>query len=105
LTPGAVAVAVKRGLLPDGLDNLDTQSYAQAKLGAIHCAPKRARAMIREGALNAIGKLKDQPLSFTYPHMEPPYVRTAAFRKDGDTAAHEVRAEHPDSIIALMNLT
>ena len=105
LTPGVVGVAVKQGLLPDGLDSLDTESYSKAKLSAIHCAPKRARTMVREGARKAIGILKDQPSTFTYPDMKPPYVRTAAFRKDGDTPAREERAEHPDSIIALMNMT
>ena len=104
LTPGVVAVAVKRGLLPDGLNSLDTESYAEAKLSAIHCAPKRARALICEGARKAIGILKDQPSTFTCPDLKPPYVRTAAFRKSGDTPAHETRTEHPNSIIALMNM-
>ena len=104
LTPGVVAVAVKRGLLPDGLDHLDAESYERAKLSAIHSAPKRARAMIREGARKAIGVSKDQPSTFGYPEMAPPYVMTTSFRKSGDNPAHEKRAEHPDSIIALMNL-
>ena len=104
LTPGVVTVAVKRGLLHDGLAHLDAESYAKAKLSAIHCAPKRARALICEGARKAIGILKDQPSTFTYPEMQPPYVRTVSFRKSGDTPAHEDRAEHPDSIIALMNM-
>jgi len=104
LTPGVVTVAVKRGLLPDGLDHLSTDEYRRAKLGALHMAPKRARAMIRAGALEAVRRLRSDPSSFRYPDLSPPYVRTARFRKTGDSPPYSTRDEHPDSIIALMNM-
>jgi D-amino peptidase len=104
LTPGVVTVAVKRGLLPDGLDHLDMEAYAKAKLSAVHVSPKRARKMIREGALRATEKLRASPESFTYPEITPPYVRTIRFRKAGDVPAYETRDEHPESIIGLMNM-
>jgi D-amino peptidase len=102
LTPGVVTVAVKRGLLPDGLDQLDTDAYRQAKLSAIHRSPRRSRALIRAGALQAIEKLKADPTSFQYPMLQPPYVGTCRFRKMGDTAPAPTREEHPTSILALL---
>lgn len=104
LTPGVVTVAVKRGLLPDGLDHLDMEAYAKAKLSAVHVSPKRARKMIRERAARAVEKLRASPESFTYPEITPPYVRAIRFRKTGDIPAYETRDEHPDSIIGLMNM-
>ena len=104
LTPGVVAVAVKRGLLPDGLDELSAEDYAAAKLSAIHLSPGRARALIRQAALEAITKLKSDPPPFRYPELSPPYVRVARIRRDEGGRPHTARDEHPSSIIALMNL-
>ena len=103
LTPGVVTVGVKRGLLPDGLEALDADAYGRAKLSAVSLAPARSRALIRNGALTAIEKLKADPSSFSYPEMSPPYVRTARYRRRGDTPGFSTRDEHPDSIIGLMN--
>ena len=46
LTPGVVTVEVKRGLCPDGLDNVSAQVYRHAELGAqhVHSAPGAAEA-------------------------------------------------------------
>lgn len=104
LTPGVVAVGIKQGLLPDGLDDLDTEAYAKAKLSATHMSPIRARQFIYEGACQAMRKLKDDPSSFRYPEMSPPYVRKSKHRQFGETAPYETRDEHLDSIIALMNM-
>lgn len=104
LTPGVVTVAGKQGILRDGLDHLDSTAYAKAKLTAIHESPGRVRALIRDGALTAITKLKQDPHAFHYPKLSPPYVRTARFRAHADTPAHATRDEHPSSIIALMNM-
>lgn len=104
LTPGTVTVSVKRGLLPDGLDHLDADAYGKAKLGAVHVAPRAARALIRNGAAEAVAKLRTDPAAFHYPQMTAPYVRTARFRRRGDTPPYEARDEHPDSFIKLMNM-
>ena len=112
LTPGVVTVSVKRGLLPEpgehGLDHLGGAAYIGSKLAAAHVTPKRARKMIRDGAKRAAEKLKDDPSSFGYlcpeRDMSPPYVRTARFRATDDSAPYETRDEHPESIIALMNM-
>ena len=70
LTPGVVTVGVKRGLLPDGLDDLDAEAYGRAKLSAVNLAPARSRALIRESALKAIAKLKDESGGFPIPGNE-----------------------------------
>lgn len=104
LTPGVVAVSVKRGLLPDGLSHLDAEAYRRAKLSAEHVAPRAARKLIRDGALNAVERLISTPEVFRYPEIEPPYNRVCRFRQHGDAPAYQTRDEHPDSIVALMNL-
>jgi len=105
LTPGVVTVSVKQGALPDGLDSLDCDSYSKAKLSAIHLSPLKARKLIKEGAFNALLKLKQQPAAFSYPKMTPPYVLEKKFRANGEKPPHVVRHEHPDSIIGLLNMS
>ena len=104
LSPGVITVSVKRGLLPDGLDDLDTDAYGRAKLSAEHQSPKRARKLIREGAIKAAEKLIRNPEAFRYPEIKPPYTRVCRFRRNGDAPPYETRDEHPDSIAGLMNL-
>lgn len=104
LTPGVITVSGKHGILPDGLDDLDTESYRKAKLSAIHKAPRYVRALIREGAMAALQKLKQNPGLFRYQPLTPPFTRTIRFRKNGDIAPYETTDEHADSIIGLMNL-
>ena len=104
LTPGVITVTVKRGLLLDGLDDLDTDEYGKAKLSAVHLSTKKARKLIREGAFGAMKKLQEEPASFHYPELNPPYIRAARFRGNGDIPAHETYDKHPDSISGLMNM-
>jgi len=104
LTPGVITVSGKRGLLPDGLDDLDTESYGKAKLSAIHKAPKAVRTLISEGAKAALWKLKQNPKAFRYQPLTPPFTRTIRFRKNGSIAPYETTDEHADSIIGLMNM-
>jgi D-amino peptidase len=104
LTPGVVTVAVKRGLLPDGLDHLSAEEYKSAKLSAVHLAPARACEMIRQAAAEAIRRLKVDRQSFHYPKLDPPYVRVTRFRRSGDHDAWTAREEHPTSIIGLTNM-
>ena len=60
--------------------------------------------MIREGAEKAARQLKDEPKSFGYPKLTPPYTRAARFRTMNDQPPHEARDEHASSLIALMNM-
>jgi D-amino peptidase len=104
LTPGVVTVAVKRGLLPDGLEHLDTDQYRAAKLGAVHLSPTRARQLIRAGAKKALEKLKADPRSFRYPDLKPPYIRKARFRKQGEKPAWESLDRHETSMTAVVEM-
>lgn len=106
LTPGVVTVAVKRGLLPDGLDHLDTNQYRQAKLAAWHLAPARARDLIRAGARRAARKRQRSRRAFRGPALKPPYVREVRLRANPNirVPAYSRRDEHRDSIIELINI-
>ena len=104
LTPGVVGVWVKRGLRADGLEHMDAEEYRRAKEAAVHLAPLRARTVIREGATRAALRLREQPDSFSYPDLKPPFVRTARFRKEGDRQPWSARDEHPESITELLNM-
>lgn len=101
--PGIVTVGVKRGLLPDGLEHLDTDAYRKAKLGAIHLAPTEARRRIRTGAERAATALRQNPRQFGFAAIEPPYTLVSRMRQNGDNPPHTEVAEHPDSLIALFN--
>lgn len=104
LCPGIVTVPVKRGLLPDGLDDLSMEDYQRAKLSAVHLAPKAARELIREGALNSVRQLQGGNAPFGYVALEPPFTRIAAFRNTGHSHAYVSRDTHPTSFIELMNM-
>ena len=104
LTPGVISVSVKRGILPDGLDELDTDAYRKAKLSAVHQSPVTARKLIREGARAAVAKLRQDPGAFRYPQLTPPYTRVCRFRQNGAVRPYGTVDEHADSIIGLMNL-
>lgn len=104
LTPGVVTVAGKRGLLPDGLDDLDTDAYRGAKLGALHKSPAVVRRLLRRGAEQALQKLHRAPESFQYPQLTAPFTATFRFRRNGMSPPYEVTLQHPRSFRALMNL-
>ena len=99
LTPGVVTVAVKRGLLKDGLDHLTEKEYRAAKLAAVHLSPIEARQRIQAGAQAAAKKLSQNPAAFRPPVLSAPYVRRERCR--GGVA--EKISEHPTSLIALFN--
>ena len=105
LTPGVVTVSVKWGLLPDGLEHLDAEAYEGAKTGGLHVAPRRARSLIREGARQAARRLQAEPASFRWPEIRPPYVGEAWYRHQDRKPAYQTRAEHPSSLIDLLNLS
>jgi len=47
--------------------------------------------------------LQNDPLSFRYPDLKPPFKRVAKFRPHKGNPARECTDEHPDSIIGLLN--
>lgn len=103
LTPGIVTVSVKRGLMADSLEHLSTEDYARAKLGAIHLSHRQACHRLTVGAKLAMYKLRDKPDIFRYPGINPPFVRVAKYRAQRGNPPYTVKAEHPSSIIALLN--
>jgi len=104
LTPGVVTVSVKHGLLPDGLGDVDAQTYGRSKLSAVHISPRRARGMIRAGAVEAMRRLREDPSAFRYPDIRPPYVLQGVLRPSGSNPKRKFRNEHPTSVIAVMNM-
>ncbi len=103
LTPGVVTVSVKRGLLADGLDHLSAEEYAQAKLGAIHLSHAEACRRLAAGSAAAMRQLRQEPMTFRHPELKPPYVRVARYRAQGGKPPYTVRAEHPSSVIGVLN--
>ncbi len=103
LTPGIVTVSVKEGILPDGLDHLDSKSYMNAKLAAVHLSPRKARKLIKAGAYEALSMLKAKPQVFTYPKLDPPYTLNIKYRKNEGKPPYKVNKRHPNSIIGLFN--
>ncbi|MHB9134128.1 MAG: M55 family metallopeptidase [Armatimonadota bacterium] len=104
LTPGVITVSVKRGLMPDGLDHLDTDEYRKAKLSALHLSPLAARQRLRAGALDAMCRLREDPTSFHYPDIHSPYTYREKTRKWGERPPQTRERSHPDSLIALLNM-
>lgn len=107
LTPGVVTASIKKGLLPDdGFRNSTSEEYEKAKLSADHLSPSVSRKLIKKAALDAISKLRNSPEDFHYPELKPPYRKTIEYRAypSRGREARVQTAEHPESIIDLMNI-
>ncbi len=103
LTPGVVTVSVKRGILPDGLDQLSEDEYRKAKLSAIHLSPAEACRRIKVGAEKAVAKLRKSPGAFRYPKIRKPYRLVRKMRSGAGKPPLVQEACHPTSIIAALN--
>ena len=104
LTPGVVTVSVKRGMLPDGLDDLSSEEYRYAKLAALHLAPERARKLLRAGAEAALRKLRETPDAFGYPELAPPFeIRIRCRRSAEHAKPYTLVRRHPSSFIGALN--
>lgn len=104
LTSGVVTVAVKQGVMKDGLDHLSEDDYRKAKLGAIHLSHAEAIRRLHAGALQAAQQLKNNPGQFSIPALKPPYARVIRYRASHGKPPRTVRYRHPTSVIALLNL-
>lgn len=104
LTPAVMTVAVKQGVIKDGLDHLSEEDYRKAKLGAIHLSHAEACRRLKAGARQAASRLKADPKQFQLPLLKPPYVRVMRYRASKGNPPQTLRSAHPNSIIALMNL-
>ncbi len=103
LTPGVITAAVKRGILPDGLEHLSTEEYRTAKLSALHKSPAAACRLIREQAFQAARKFLTEPESFHYPRLEPPIEIVTRLRMTNGAPAHCEIQRNDRSFIAAMN--
>jgi D-amino peptidase len=104
LFPSIETVAVKRGIKPGTGDNLSEKEYERFTASAIHLNPVKSRRLIREGALRAITRAKNE--DFGIIKLESPFERVTKFRPSGDNKSITISKEtHPSSVIALMNMS
>ena len=105
LAPGVVAVGVKRGCnSEEGLDDAPADVYKKSKLAAIHLSPEKARRKLYAGAVEAAGRLKRDPKSFTVVKLDPPYEIKSIFRKcEAFPEGATLYKRHATSFIAAMN--
>ncbi len=105
LTPGIITVAVKRGLTPDDGGNLDTDAYMHHNLAAIHLHHEVACQAIRDRAMAALARLKENRSNYSLVRLDPPYERVTIFRPDKVGQPKRIdRVTHPTSISALLNI-
>ena len=103
LFPGIETVAVKRGVKSGTGNNLNEEEYMRFTSSAIHLNPIKARHMIREGALRAITRAKNE--EFGIFKLDPPFERVVKFRPSANNTNWRISQEtHPSSIISLMNM-
>jgi D-amino peptidase len=104
LAKGIETVSVKRGLTPGRGDEYDCTGYRNRNLGCIHMHPAKACELIRNGAENALKRFIRDRNSFVPIDIKPPFRRVIKYRPDAGTPAYEAYAEHPDDLIAMMNM-
>jgi D-amino peptidase len=103
LVPGIETVAVKRGVKSGTGDNLSREDYARSTASARHLHPVKARRLIREGALKAIKRTKEE--EFGIIELNPPFNRVIKLRPSEDNPEWRISEEtHPTSVIAVMNM-
>ena len=104
LVPDIETVAVKRGLQPGTGEQLTREEYARFYSSAIHTHPVRARALITDGARRAVERRRRQTSGVVAP-LQPPFERVVRLRASRDRPQPAtVRATHPSSVIALLNV-
>jgi len=101
LLPGIVTVEVKRGTTPGHGDEVEAEEYAKRNAAAIHFHPEKARALIREGASQAVERFQQGPPALI--ELSAPFERVAKFRAYADQPRTVSRETHPSSVIELMN--
>lgn len=100
LVPGIETVAVKRGTSPGKGDDLDREAYRKKNAPAIHKQPRRACEMIRDGAVRAMSRAKQE--DFGIVDLHAPFKRVAVWRQSGDQPRTYAIERHPRDVIGLM---
>jgi D-amino peptidase len=104
LVPGIETVAVKRGVKPGAGDELTAEQYARFTAAARHLHPVQARRRIREGALRAIQRARQE--EFGIIALTPPFERVTRMRPTEAKPYKTItRVTHPTSVIVVMNLS
>jgi len=103
LVSGIETVAVKRGIMPGSGAELDTETYKERNNGAVHLHPSLARERIREGAARALRRFRENRELFELLKLPPPYRYEVHIRGEESQPAHKRVAEHPDSMVKLLN--
>lgn len=104
LVPGIETVAVKRGVRSGTGDDLTREAYVRFTASALHFHPVKARQLIREGALRAVSRAREE--DFGIIPLNPPFKRVAKFRPSEDNPDRRVSREtHASNVIALMNMS
>jgi len=101
LTPHIHTVAVKYGVNPDDGAKCDVKAYASHALGAVHMHPRRARALIREAAENALRSFAADREKYPPLRLNPPYVVETWFRANGDNPPYKITKRHDSDIVAM----
>jgi len=101
LIPHIHTVEVKYGVNPNDGSECDMESYARHALGAVHIHPKRARALIREAAENALRDFAENREKYPPLRLEPPYTVETWFRKNGENPPHKITRRHDSDIVAM----
>lgn len=104
LVRGIETVSVKKGLTPGTGDGYDCDGYRNRNLSAVHMHPEKACRLIREHAENALKRFMSDPLSFELTDVRPPFRKEISYRASGSIPAYRSYAEHPDDLVALMNM-
>lgn len=104
LVGGIETVSVKKGLTPGKGDEWSCDGYRNRNLSAIHLHPEKARQLIKNSAHDATARFMTDRDSFTLLSINPPFRKDVKYRTNGSEPAYEAYAEHPDNIIAMMNM-
>jgi D-amino peptidase len=103
LIPEIVTASVKRGMAGAPGGGLDAKGYMRSSASAVHMHPEKAREVIRNGAAEALARLREDRGSFPLLPVVPPFVRTISYRGGGKRKGRTLTSEHPTDLIAALN--
>jgi len=101
LTPWVHTVAVKSGVTLTKGDECTAEEYLRHNLGATHMHPKRARALIREGAEYALRDFIGNREKYLPLKAEPPFVMEIWIRASANEKAHKRTYRHDSDIVGM----
>lgn len=101
LLPQVHTVDVKYGVtLDDGADCTE-EEYIDHNAGAVHLHPKRARALIEEGACRALRDFLARPENYRPFVLEAPYIHELWIRPSKTQRGYKLTRQHEEDLVAL----